>query len=406
MCRFVQVCLLVAVVLTIGTFGAYPAETNSLGQKEILLGMSTALSGPVANLGQDMLQGVLAGLERANRAGGVQGCRLRLTTLDDGYEPARTAPNMRQLIEKDKVLAIIGDVGAPTAVAAAPIANEDKTLFFAAFTGAGVLRKNPPDRYVINYRASYVEESQAIVGALVDQGGIKIEDIAFFTQRDVCGDAGYTACIAALKRRGLKDGQQLLHTRYDRNTLAVEDAVAEILSAAHTPRAIIMVGAYAPCAKFIKLTHEVGLDATFINMSFVGSRSLAEELGRMPVRVLVSEVVPHPVKGNTAIAQDYLADLKMINPNAKPGSTSLEGYIAARILVLAMGKVRGPLTREAIVDAVEGLGQFDLGLGEPLKFGPEAHQACHHVWLTSLQDGELVPFPWTALPALVEKDLR
>jgi ABC-type branched-subunit amino acid transport system substrate-binding protein len=240
----------------------------------------------------------------------------------------------------------------------------------------------------------------------MDQNGIKIEDIAFFTQRDACGDAGYTACIAALKRHGLKDGQQPLHARYDRNTLAVENAVAEILSAAHAPRVIIMVGAYAPCAKFIKLAHEVGIDATFINVSFVGSRSLAEELGRLPVRVVVTEVVPHPVIGDTAVAQEYQADLKKIDPDANPGSTSLEGYIAARILVLAMEKIRGPLTREAIVDAVEGLGQFDVGLGEPLKFGPGDHQACHHVWLTSLQDGGFAPFTWTALPALVKKDLQ
>jgi len=387
-----------------GTFGAFPAETGVEGPKEILLGMSTALNGPVANLGQDMLQGVLAGLERANRAGGVQGCRLRLITLDDGYEPARTAPNIRQLLEKDKVLAVIGDVGAPTTVAAVPIVNEDKALFFAAFTGAGVLRKSPPDRYVINYRASYVEETRAIIDALVDECGIKIEDIAFFTQRDACGDAGYTACIAALERHGLKDGQLMLHARYDRNTLAVEDAVAEILSAAHAPRAIIMVGAYAPCAKFIKLVHEAGLDTTFINVSFVGSRSLAEELGTLPVRVVVSEVVPHPVNGDLAIAQDYQADLKKIDPAAKPGSTSFEGYIAARILVLALEKIQGPPTREAIVDAMEGLGQFDIGLGEPLKFGPGNHQACRHVWLTCLRDGEVAPLPWTALPSLLTKD--
>lgn len=107
--------------------GIPAAETNV--PPDILLGMSTVLSGPTANLGTDVRAGVLAGLERVNRTGGVQGRRLRLIALDDGYEPARTAPNMRQLIEKENVLAVIGNVGTPTGVAAIPIANELKTLF-------------------------------------------------------------------------------------------------------------------------------------------------------------------------------------------------------------------------------------------------------------------------------------
>src|SRR6185503_10333510 len=98
--------------------------------------------------------GVLAGLERANRAGGVLGRRLRLVALDDGYVPSRTGPNMRKLIQEEKVLAVIGNIGTPTAVVAMPIAIEERTLFFAAGTGAGVLRGTPPERYVINFRAS------------------------------------------------------------------------------------------------------------------------------------------------------------------------------------------------------------------------------------------------------------
>src|SRR5206468_4662446 len=159
--------------------------------------------------------------------------------------------------------------------------------FFAPFTGAGALRKNPPDRYVINYRASYAEETGAIIDALIDRAGFKLEEIALFTQRDAYGDAGYAGSVAALKRHGLKDEKQVLHVRYERNTLAVEDALATLLYAEHEPRAVVMVGAYAPCAKFIKLAHGAGLDAVFHNVSFVGSQSLAKELGQCPARVIV-----------------------------------------------------------------------------------------------------------------------
>ena len=262
-------------------FGAGALFADDAGkQPEVVLGMSTALTGPASDLGREMRQGVVAGIERANRAGGVHGFHLRLITLDDGYEPARTAPNMRELLEKDNVLAIIGNVGTPTAIAAVPIANEEKTLFFAGFTGAGVLRKNPPDHYVINYRASYGEETGSMIGALIDRAGLKPDEIAFFTQRDGYGDAGFEGGIAALQAHGLKDPNQVCTSRYERNTLAVENAVATLLFAAHKPRAIVMVGAYAPCAKFIRLAHDGGLDALFLNVSFVGSDPAGRGLGR------------------------------------------------------------------------------------------------------------------------------
>jgi ABC-type branched-subunit amino acid transport system substrate-binding protein len=377
------------------------AETNA--PPEIVLGMSTALSGPAADLGQDMRQGVLAGLERANRAGGVHGRRLRLIALDDGYEPGRTAPNMRQLLEKENVLAVIGNVGTPTAIAAIPIANEQKTLLFAAFTGAGVLRKNPPDRYVINYRASYAEETGAMIDALIDVAGLKLADIAFFTQRDAYGDAGFNGAIAALKRRGLKDEKQVPHVRYERNTLAVENALASLLFAEHEPRAVVMVGAYGPCAKFIKLAHDAGLKAIFLNVSFVGSRSLANELNQLPVSVIVTQVVPHPVETGVPIVSDFLADLKAQEAPVQPGFGSLEGYIAARILLRALERTVGAPTREGLIEAFEGLGPFDIGVGQTLQLGPGKHQASHHVWPTVLNDGAFVPFAWADMGGLLKR---
>ena len=363
-------------------------------KEEIVLGMSTALSGPAADLGKNMSQGVLAGLERANRAGGVNGRTLRLIALDDGYEPTRTAPNMRRLIQQEHVLAVIGNVGTPTAIAAIPIANEQKTLLFAPFTGAGVLRKYPPDRYVINYRASYAEETAAMIEALIKIARLKPRDIAFFTQRDGYGDAGYVGGITALKRHGLKDENAVVHVRYERNTLAVENALANILFASEPPRAIIMVGAYAPCAKFIQLAGEAGLKALYLNVSFVGSAPLARELGKKASNVIVTQVVPHPQEKSLPTVKDYHEDLRKMDPSAAPTFGSLEGYIASRILVRALGNVKGQPTRESVIDALEELKNFDIGLGHTLNLTAKKHQASHRVWPTILRNGEFVPFEW------------
>jgi branched-chain amino acid transport system substrate-binding protein len=382
------------------------AEVESKAEAEIILGMSTALSGPAAALGKDMREGVLAGFERANRAGGVNGRKLRLVALDDGYEPSRTAPNMRQLLDKENVLAVIGNVGTPTAIVAIPIAMEQKTLFFAAYTGAGLLRKEPPDRYVVNYRASYAEEAGTMIDGLLDDLGFKPEEIAFFTQRDGYGDAGFNGGVAALKRHGLKDEKAILHVRYERNTLAVENAVASLVLAENPPRAIVMVGAYAPCAKFIQQCRAAGLRALFLNVSFVGSIPLAKELGKTDAAVVVMQVVPSPLDMSLPIVREYVADLHALDSSATPGFGDLEGYIAARIFIKALDQIKGVPTRETIVDALEALGEFDIGLGEPLHFGPEEHQACHRVWPTILKDGSFTPFQWKDIARLVKEDHR
>jgi ABC-type branched-subunit amino acid transport system substrate-binding protein len=362
--------------------------------------MSTVLTGNAGNLGKDMQRGILAGLERANRNGGVNGRKLRLISLDDGYEPTRTGPNMRQLIEKDNVLAIIGNVGTPTAIVSVPFVNEQKTLLFAPFSGGPIVRNNPPDRYVINFRASYAEETAAMIDALIGIAGLKPEEIAFFTQRDSYGDAGFTLGMNALRRHGLIDQKTILHVGYERNTLAVEGAVADLILAEKPPRAVVMFGAYAPCAKFIRLCRDSDLSPLFLNVSLVGSGSLVDALGKTDAHIIVTQVVPYPSDDSIPIVREYQDDLKATDSSASAGFGDLEGYIAARILTLALEKIQGPPTREAVIDALEGLGKFDIGLGETLYLSRTEHQASHRVWPTILAGGRFEPFQWSDVTAL------
>jgi ABC-type branched-subunit amino acid transport system substrate-binding protein len=386
--------LILPVAVAAGLLGARlaPAEPPT----PIVLGMSTALSGPAAELGENMRAGVLAALEEANADGGIGGHPLALVALDDQYEPAQTVPNMHRLIDQERVVAVVGNVGTPTAVAAVPIANAAKTPFYGAFTGAGVLRKTPPDRYVVNYRASYAEETAAMVDALVGQLGLRPQEIAFFTQRDAYGDAGFVGGITALKRRGLESEHDVAHGRYERNTLAVEDGLAEVMQADPPARAVILVGAYAPCARFIELAREFGVDALFLNVSFVGAAPLAAALGEKGEGVVVTQVVPHP-DTDLPLIQEYRAALTAWKPRAEPTFGSLEGYVAARILIRALRSIQGPVTREAVIDALEGLGSFEIGLGVPLRLGPDEHQASHTVWPTILKGGRIQPLDWAAL---------
>jgi branched-chain amino acid transport system substrate-binding protein len=398
--------VLIISVLLLALESVVAQTGDAVSPTEIVLGMSTVLTGGAQVLGKDMQRGILAGLERANREGGVRGRKLRLISLDDGYEPSRTAPNMRQLIENDNVLTVIGNVGSPTAMVAVPLANEQKTLLFAPFSGAPVLRNDPSDRYVINFRASTSEETAAMIDALTDIAGLKPEEIAFFTQRDSTGDVGFDQGMIAMQRHGLGNPNAILHVGYKRNTLAVEGAVADLLMAQKPPRAVVMIGAYAPCAKFIRLCRDSDLSPLFLNVAFVGGAPLVAALGTTDARIIETQVVPSPSDDRTAIGSEYLADLKAFDPLASAGFGDFEGYIAARILLLALEKIKGSPTREAVVDALEGLGQFDIGLGEQLYLSRTEHQASHRVWPTILKEGRFVPFQWTDITALLKVETR
>lgn len=359
---------------------------------EIKVGMSAVFTGPAEALGNGMKNGVEAYFNHVNKSGGVNGAQIKFISKDDGYEPAKTGPNMRDLIEKDQVIGVIGNVGTPTAIVAVPIANELKTVLFGAFTGAGVLRKNPPERYIINYRASYAEETAEMVDGFVKQMGIKPEKIAFFTQNDGYGDAGYAGGIAALEKAGYADAKKLAHGRYERNTVNVEDAILAIMD--KKPEAIIMVGAYKPCAAFIKLAKEAGLTKTwFANVSFVGSEALLKELGTNAERVLVTQVVPPPSAKEYPVVEEFL---KIVEP-AKQGFISLEGFIAAKAFVMGLKNAGPNPTKEGLVDSFEKMTNVDLGLKATHSISKTDHQFSHSVWPTRINAGKYELFSWKDL---------
>lgn len=379
--------------LLLSTFLAVSVIANTAVAADIKVGMSTALSGPASALGQGVKLGVDAYFSKINKSGGVNGHTLSLVALDDGYEPKKAAPNMDTLIDKENVVAVLGNVGTPTAVVTTPIANAKKTLLFGAFTGAGLLRKSPPDRYIINYRASYAEETSAMIDGLL-ASGIKPEEIAFFTQNDGYGDAGYNGALKALKSKGI-DGTSLAHGRYTRNTTNVEDALGTILDADVEPKAIIMVGAYKPCAAFIKLAKEEVPDTLFLNVSFVGSIPLLNELGNQADGVIVTQVVPH-YDSSLAGVNDYRSDLAAFKADAVPDFVSLEGYLIAKIFVEGVKKATST-SREGIIDGLESLQNVDIGTGVNVTYNKSEHQASHKIWPTIIKNGKYVELDWNAL---------
>jgi ABC-type branched-subunit amino acid transport system substrate-binding protein len=349
---------------------------------EIHLGQSAAFTGPSKELGLSMRSGIEACFGDVNAKGGIHGRKIRFTAEDDGYEPARCKANMIQLREKDKVFAVIGNVGTPTAEQAAPYAMSQQMIFFGAYTGAPLLRMSPPDRYVFNYRASYAEETGALVHYLVMVRKIPVGAIAVFAQNDSYGESGYHGVAKAVAQLN-GDPNKIIHVKYDRNTVAVEAAVAEVLKKRERIKAIVMVPAYKPAARFIKLLKDQKMEATFCSVSFVNSEALVDELRSHGPNyfegIIVGQVVPH-YKFVNPETNDYNRCMATYAPGRPLNFASLEGFLAAQTFVQALRKVGPNLTTERLVLALEALDALDLGIGSIVSFSPTEHQGSHKVW--------------------------
>ncbi|CAO1666577.1 Ligand-binding receptor [Halomonas sp. NYA30] len=368
---------------------------SPLTQAELTFGIVAPSSGGAAPLGLGMQKGIETYFAEVNAAGGVNGETLALIARDDQYQPLKAASNTRQLIQEDDVLAAIGNVGTPTATVTIPIYNEYETLLYGAFTGAGVLRKTPPDRYVINYRASYVQETAAMVDGLLE-AGILPEEIAFFTQNDSFGDAGYNGATQALTSHGVENTAALAHGRFTRGTRNIHQGLATILQAPVTPRAIIIVGTYGPAADFIREAHNDLPDAVFLNVSFVGSQALMVELGELSEGVIITQVVP-PLDAELPAVKAYRQALETHARGSEPDFISLEGYLAAKVFVEGVKAAGADPDRDAIVDGLLGLGAIDIGLEEPLSLGRNDHQASDAVWPTIITNGRFESVEWASL---------
>ena len=356
---------------------ALPASAeNGVSADKIVFGQAAALDGPAAALGQGMRDGLLAAFDEANKAGGVKGHKFDLVSVDDGYEPGKSIDAAKKLINDDKVFALVGSVGTPTSAAVQPIATEAGVPFIGAFTGAEFLR-DPYKPGVVNVRASYFQETETMVDHLTKDLGVT--RIAIFYQDDAFGQAGLAGVKRALDKRHMTLAAE---GTYERNTTAVKGALLSIMKG--KPEAVIMIGAYQPCAAFIKLAHQVKLDATFVNISFVGSDALAKELGSDAAGVVITQVVPLPEDSSIGLVKRYQAALKASKPDAKPGFVSLEGYMVGRLIIGALDKVEGEITRKALLDAITKTGTFDLG-GVKLEYSASSNRGSSQVFLTVLQ---------------------
>ena len=360
-----------------------PAAVTAQGvtPTTIVVGQSAATTGPASELGTEMRAGALAYFNFVNARGGVNGRRIELRTLDDGYEPDRALANTRRFIETDQAFALFGYVGTPTTIAAMPVFTKAQVPLIGPFTGAEAFRR-PFNRYIFNVRASYFAETDKLVDLLAT---LRLQRIAVFYQNDTYGKAGLEGVERAARARNMPIAAT---ATVERNSTDVKAAVAALAKV--DPQAVVMISAYKSCAAFIKAMKAVGIHAQFMNVSFVGSRALATELGNEGRGVAISQVVPFPWNIGTPVVKEYQKLLVAETGKENYSFTSLEGFIAAKVLVEGLRRAGRDLTREKLVTALETMNDYDVG-GFSVTYTSADHGGSRYVELTAIgRDGVFV----------------
>jgi ABC-type branched-subunit amino acid transport system substrate-binding protein len=380
---FVRIVLRLALLAS----GSYPlaaaAEEVGVTADTIVFGQVAALEGPSAALGQGMRQGIQIAFTEINAKGGVNGRKLRLISRNDGYDPDRSVVETVKLIYEDKVFALMGAVGTPTSIATAPIAASNDVPFIGPASGAEFLSASEFQN-IVNIRPRYSVEAETWIKHLTED--LHLNRIGIFYQDDSFGRDALAGVKAALDRRGLELAAE---GTYERNTRAVGAAFRVIKRA--EPEAVILVGTYGPCAEFIKLAHRSGINPVFVAVSFVGANALAKELGREGSGVIVSQVVPFPWDTRMKLVSDYQAAQKAMDSSLTPDFTSLEGYLAGRLVGKALSMAGPDPTRADLLRIINETGQFDIG-GNIIAFGDARRAHPPTVSLTVIQaDGSFKP---------------
>lgn len=358
------------------------ASGPGISPDEILIGSSLALGGHASFLGTQYLHGAMCLIQKINDEGGIHNRKIRVITYDDEYDPPRCVANTNRLIHKDKVFCLFCYVGTPTTLKIIDIVEENKIPLLGIFSGADKLRF-PFRHYIFNVRSSYYQETNAVVRYFIEEKGLR--RIAVFYQYDDYGFDGLKGTQIALQKYDLSP---VTTGSYIRGTLDIEEALDKIQ--ASRAQAVIMIGTYSPCAKFIKEARARKYNPLFYNVSFVGADKLVQELGDAGEGVLITQVVPPPTERILLPAcEQYSRQLARYYPDDRPNFVSFEGFINARVLIEALRRTGRDITREGFIRALESIKEHYVGIGTAISFGPRDHQGIDDVYFTEVRNGQI-----------------
>jgi len=354
------------------TLVALASSAGAQGTDDLLIGTSLPLSGPNAAAGQEGLAVAQAYFDAVNKNGGIQGRRVVLRALDDGFSPEKAAENARQLGADSKVLALFNCWGTSSCSAMVPIANEKKIPLVAGIAGDGPMHA-APGRYAFNVRATTEDEMSAMVRQMTSVGQNRI---AVVYQDDPFGKSGAEVARAVLEKARLKPAAELSLDSKGSNAAAV---AAGIKSA--QVNGIILVGSPTASVRLIKQARQGGISAPIYNLMAQATQKMVADLGEQTGGVIFSTLVPNPWRSALPIVKEYQQIYGAASGKSDYSYLGLEVFINAKVLVEGLRQAGKAPSRESLVSALESMDEkvYDT---MSIKYRPGQHTGSSYVGLS------------------------
>jgi ABC-type branched-subunit amino acid transport system substrate-binding protein len=346
----------------------------------ITLGQSTSLTGPLGDLGQDVLKGAKVYFDALNAKGGVNGRSIKLVTKDDAYDSKKTVENIEAFIAADATFALFGTFGTPNNEALLPIARKAGLPVLTPYSGAPSIRGKSISG-VFNLRASYADEVDRLVDHLNTVG---IKKIAVAYQNNAFGKEVLESIVATMERYKLKP---LLAASVESSASDAPAVAGKLLES--QPEAVLLALAGKPAVEVIKNVNQRRRGMSMYALSVLATPSNLRALGSDGTGVAITQVVPYPLNTSLAVVREYQQAMTAAG-QTDFSHLSLEGYINAKLVTEGIRRAGRTPTRSGLVSALDTMSNYNLG-GLTVSFGQGASSGSRFVELTMVNaQGKLI----------------
>jgi len=361
-------------ICTVGLFAlcAVPAAA------QILIGQTAGITGPVASSMNEAIAGAQLVIDSVNAQGGVNGERIEVVRMDDGFDPKRAGDNARVLIEEKKVVALFLNRGTPHTQAILPWLDKHGVALIGPSTGAMVLHK-PVQKHVFNVRSTYQREAEKAVQHLHTVG---IDRIAVVHASDSFGKDGLEGAGNGFAKAKIQPVVVIPADREKPDYATILPALAKA-----NPQAVIWIASGDAVVEGVRGLRAAGSAAQVVTLSNNASTGFIKQLGSVSSGVIVTQVFPSERATGQPMVKEAMG-LAKAKGQAELSPQMLEGFASAKVLVEALRRAGPKASRAKVITALESIRGYDLGGGLDINYSATDHSGIDFADLSIISDGK------------------
>ena len=365
--------VLVAVLVLVATVSVGVSQERGITDTEIVIGSSQPLSGPAAFWGQGVGGGMDAYLKWINDAGGINGRKIRLVLRDDGYLPTRAVANVRELVERERVFAIVSLIGSANAFAVRDYIIENQVLWMTPTADANMWAGFKNKKYLFVGYPGYVDEGRILTTYAAKNEGVK--SVAVFYQNDLYGQKGLLGI-----KRGIADTKIKLATAVPYEVTDRDLSGQAVKLRQSGADAVMLYATPTQGALIVREMAKIGFSPKLFASFTLADPVMFQLAGDAWNGIILTAYFPVP--GTDPKVDAMLDTLLKINPQLRQSPfNALAGVSFLEPFVEAIRRAGPNVTRDSVVRALESMRNWNGEVIRGITFGPDRHQGLNRIYI-------------------------